>query len=209
MAHFEEAEAVDLPGHPHGQLCSTVDGYVEWLRGVLRPVAPKELVLVGHSLGGAIALCYAWKHPEEMKAVVTVGSGGRLRVHPMILEELEKIIPEPGRFPDFFGPGLTGVDPQLRQVLSRRMQENGPAAMLNDFRACDGFDIMDRLGEVPVPTLALCGDQDVMTPPKYSHFLGKSMPACRVEIIPGGTHYVALEKPGEVNRAITAFLASL
>lgn len=209
LKHFPGAEAVDLPGHPQGKPCSTVEGYVEWLRGMLRPSANKELVLVGHSLGGAIALLYAWKHPEEVKGVVTVGSGARLRVHPLFLEGLEKLIPDPGRFPEFFGPGLSGVDSDLQHVLSRRMLENGPAVMLSDFKACDAFDLMDRLGEITAPTLALCGDQDVMTPPKYSQFLGKSMPACRVEIIPGGTHYVALEKPGEINRSIAAFLASL
>jgi pimeloyl-ACP methyl ester carboxylesterase len=205
-AHFAGAEAFDLPGHPQGDLCATVDLYVEWLRGRLRPVREKELVLVGHSLGGAIALLYALKYPGEVKGVITVGSGGRLRVSPVILDALEKIVQEPERFPEFFGPGLAGVDPDLRQTLFKGMVENGPAVMLNDFRACDGFDIMDRLGEIDVPALALCGSEDVMTPPKYSQFLGRSMPDCRVEIIPGGTHYLAAEMPLAVNRAIQQFL---
>lgn len=209
MAHFSEAEAVDLPGHPHGNPCPTVDGYVQWLRDTLRSAGAKELVLAGHSLGGAIALLYALTYPGELKGVITVGSGARLRVSPVILEGLEKIIDDPDRFPDFFGPPMAGVDPELRQILQKRMAQNGPAVMLNDFRACDRFNIMDRLAGIGLPALALCGSEDVMTPPKYSHFLARSMPDCRAAIIPGGTHYLAAEMPAEVNRAIEEFLISL
>ncbi len=80
---------------------------------------------------------------------------------------------------------------------------------LNDLRACDEFDIMNRLGEIGVPTLAICGSDDIMTPPKYSHRLVEKIPGARAVIIQGGTHMVFAEKPGEVNAAIDEFLQGL
>ena len=207
--HFKNAIAVDLPGHPEGELPDTVDSYVDWLHDYVLKMDLQDLVLVGHSLGGGIALLYSLKYPERLKGVVTVGSGARLRVHPMTLEMLEKEIETPGQFGEFAALSLDLVEKGFADVLKQRTIENGPAVMLNDMRACDRFDVMDRLGEIQVPLLALCGDQDMMTPPKYSSFMVNSIKGAKAEIIPGGTHMVLAEKPGEINRAIEDFLIEI
>jgi pimeloyl-ACP methyl ester carboxylesterase len=206
---FEDSDAVDLPGHPEGDPCASIDGYVQWLRGTIRERAYREVVLVGHSLGGAIALLYALEHPGELEAIVLVGSGARLRVHPMFLEGLAKAEEKPKIFLEFLKTGHERIDPELIEVLLRRAKENGPAVTLNDLRACDAFDVMDRLGELRIPLLALCGDEDTMTPPKYSSYLAEKIPGARAVVIPGGTHMVFAEKPDEVNAAIDEFLRGL
>jgi len=207
--YFKGSLALDLPGHPQGNLIPTIDGYVEWLHKTIQNAGFRHLVLVGHSLGGGIALLYALKYPEEVKGIITVGSGARLRVHPMFLEALEKAIQDPSKFENAPNPAFDLIDPELASVLKRRSMENGPAATLNDMKACDQFDIMDRIAEINIPTLALCGDQDVMTPPKYSLYLAGHMPKAKALVIEGGTHMVYAEKPLEVNRAIDEFLQTI
>jgi pimeloyl-ACP methyl ester carboxylesterase len=206
---FEDAEAIDLPGHPEGEPCTSIDGYVEWLRGWIQERSYRDLVLAGHSLGGAIAFLYALKYPGDLKGIISVGSGARLRVHPIYLEELEKAIAKPALFLEFQNTGRELIQPELAEVLERRSIENGPAVTLSDLRACDEFDIMDRLSEITLPTLAVCGSDDVMTPPKYSQYLVEKMPEARAVVVPGGTHLVLAEKPEEVNRAIADFLKDL
>ena len=206
---FAEADAVDLPGHPEGEPCTSIDAYVEWLRDYSQERDYRNVVLVGHSLGGAIAFLYALRYPEDLEAIISVGSGARLRVHPMYLEGLEKAIRKPELFEEFQATGRELIEPELAEVLRRRGIENGPAVTLNDLRACDEFDIMNRLGEIGVPTLAICGSDDIMTPPKYSHRLVEKIPGARAVIIQGGTHMVFAEKPGEVNAAIDEFLQDL
>jgi pimeloyl-ACP methyl ester carboxylesterase len=206
---FEDAEAIDLPGHPEGEPRTSIDGYVEWLRDWIQERSHRDLVLAGHSLGGAIALLYALKYPGDLKGIISVGSGARLRVHPIYLEELEKAIAKPALFPEFLNTGRELIRPELAEVLERRGIENGPAVTLSDLRACDEFDIMDRLSEIALPTLAVCGSDDVMTPPKYSQYLAEKMPEARAVVVPGGTHLVFAEKPEEVNRAIADFLKEL
>ena len=109
----------------------------------------------------------------------------------------------------FTETSLNLVDSELAKIIARRMQENGLAAMLNDLRACDKFDIMDRLGDIDTPLLAVSGTDDVMTPPKYSQYLVDHMHNARTVTIPGGTHFVFAEKPEEVNRVIEDFLKTL
>ncbi len=207
--YFKDSIALDLPGHPQGDLIPTIEGYVEWLRNFVQSAGYRRVVLVGHSLGGGIALLYASKYPQDLAAIITLGSGARLRVHPMFLEGLEKVIKEPGAENPLTTTAFEKIDPELASVLKRRSAENGPAAALNDLKACDRFDIMDRLPQIAVPALALVGDQDMMTPPKYSQYLAAHMPQARVLVIPGGTHMVFAEKPREVNQAIEDFLQPL
>jgi pimeloyl-ACP methyl ester carboxylesterase len=206
---FANAEAIDLPGHPKGEPCSSIDDYVEWLRGFIQEKGYQDVVLVGHSLGGGIALLYALKYPNDLKGIISVGSGARLRVHPMYLEELEKAIREPNLFQELQDTGRELIDPELAEVLKRRRIENGPAVTLNDMKACDKFDIMERLNEIKVPTLALCGSDDIMTPPKYTHYLADKMPKAKAVVVPGGTHMVFAEKPQDVNQAFNEFLKGL
>ncbi len=206
--YFKDSLALDLPGHSQGELIPTIDGYVEWLRGWIQQKGLQQVVLVGHSLGGGIALLYALKYPKELKGIITVGSGARLRVHPQFLEGLEQVIKNPGA-ENPLNTAYDLIDPELAMILKRRMAENGPAATLNDLKACDQFDIMDRIAQITVPTLAVCGDQDVMTPPKYSQYLAGHLPKAKVVIIEGGTHMVFAEKPREVNQAIEDFLETL
>jgi pimeloyl-ACP methyl ester carboxylesterase len=179
---------------------------VEWLKGYIDEKGYKEVILAGHSLGGGIVLQYGLTYPKDVKALIPVGSGLRLRVHPFFLKALEEAIDDPARFETFIDPSYERVDPELTKILKHRVKENGPAAMLNDMRACDRFDIMEKAGDIAVPVLAICGTDDAMTPPKYSHFLADKLKNARVKIIEGGTHFVFAEKPDEVNRAIEEFI---
>jgi pimeloyl-ACP methyl ester carboxylesterase len=207
--HFQGSIALDLPGHPEGKLIPTIDGYVEWLRRFIQEKGLRPVVLVGHSLGGGIALLYALKYPQDLAGIVTVGSGARLRVLPSSLEELEKLVNNPSTYANTPDTAFDLIDPDLAAILKRRKLENGPAVRLNDMKACDHFDIMNQIGLIQVPTLALCGDEDTMTPPKYSQYLTNHLPGAKAVIIPGGTHMVFAEKPEEVNRAIEEFLKTL
>ena len=207
--YFEGSEAIDLPGHPDGEPCSTIDNYADWLHEYVTAKGYTDLVITGHSLGGGIALQYGLKYPEEIKGLICMGSGGRLRVHPTFLEGLENAIAADDESQRPIEGALDLIDPELRDIIACRLEENGLPVMLNDLRACDQFDIMDRLGEIDIPLLAVSATEDIMTPPKYSQYLAANMRNARSVIIQGGTHFVFAEKPEEVNRPIEDFLKIL
>lgn len=204
--YFSDSEAIELPGHPGGELCPTIEGYVAWLQQTIRQRGYKDVILVGHSLGSGIALLYALDHPQNLAGIITLGGGARLRVHPKYLAQLERALEVPSEADDFIKGGRERIAPDLAEVLEQRAEENGPAAFLNDMNACDKFDIMDRLDEIHLPVLALCGGDDVMTPPKYSEFLADRIAGAQAVVIPGGTHMVFAEEPDAVNAAIEKFL---
>lgn len=207
--HFPDADAINLPGHPDGESRNSVEGYVDWLRGYIQEMGYRDVVLAGHSLGSAIAQLYGLNYPDDLKGLILIGGGARLRVDPMYLEMLENAKNDPGMLGEFMEIGWELIDPELKEVLWKRALENGPAVFLNDMLCCDKFDIMDRVHEIKLPTVALCGSEDIMTPPKYSKYLANKIEGAREVIIEGGTHMVFAEKPDEVNQAIQEFLSSL
>jgi pimeloyl-ACP methyl ester carboxylesterase len=169
----------------------------------------ESVVLVGHSLGGAIALLYALSYPEDLVAIVCVGSGARLRVLPETLKILERAIDDPSLLAAMQRESFAKLKPELMNDLIARSEANGAASFLTDLRACDRFDIIDRLSEIATPTLAICGTEDVMTPLKYSQFLADRIEGAEVRLIDGGTHMVFLEQADVVNSAIAEFLEGL
>ncbi|MGD0856600.1 MAG: alpha/beta hydrolase [Dehalococcoidia bacterium] len=205
--HFLDADAVDLPGHPKGELCSSIEEYADWLHAYIQQKKYKDVIFAGHSLGGGIALMHAYKYPQDLKAIILVGSGARLRVLPLIIEAIKgKLNDKQGWIQDLVEPLYGTVDAKVRGILLPGLAAVGPAAQLNDFLCCDRFDIMDKVGLISVPTLAIVGDQDNMTPPKYAQYLVKNMQNCKMTVIEGGGHLAFLEKPGLVNMAIEGFM---
>ena len=206
LRHFRSAKAIDLPGHPDGKPCDSVDGYVEWVRGFIRARRYKNVVLCGHSMGGAIAMSYALKYPEELQGLVLIGTGARLRVNPYYLERCRE--PGDGNLPWLEGhlQYYSDVNAEVFPVIRQRALEVGPEVELNDLTACDNFDMMDRVGKIALPTHVICGSDDVMTPVKYSDFLTSSIEGASEAIIPGGSHFVHMEKYQKVNEEIEGFL---
>lgn len=91
IAHFPDAEAINLPGHlSPGKPCSSVEDYTDWLHNYILEHKYSEPILVGHSLGGAIAQMYALKYPQDVRALVLVGTGARLRVAPDFLSAMRR-----------------------------------------------------------------------------------------------------------------------
>ena len=209
LRHFRSAKAIDLPGHPDGKPCDSVEGYVEWVRGFIRARRYKNVVLCGHSMGGAIAMSYALKYPEELRGLILLGTGARLRVHPHYLERCRN----PG---ENNAPWLEGhlehyrdVDSDVFPVIRQRAAELGPEVEFNDLSACDRFDLMDRVGEIKLSTHVICGGDDMMTPTKYSEYLANSIEGASQAIIPGGSHFVHMEQFQAVNQEIEEFLSTL
>lgn len=202
--------AVDLPGH--GEAGSdgeeSIGAYVEHLFHLLQVLPGSAFCLFGHSLGGAIVQQFTLMHPQYVEALVLVGTGARLKVLPKILEGIQKRFGETVRMICNYA---------FSKKTSRDLIEKGIETMLNsrpnvlfgDFAACDRFDIMDRVGTIQVPTIVICGSDDVMTPPKYAHFLAEKISGARLEIIDGAGHMVMIEKPDEFNIRVLEFLTTL
>ena len=202
--------AVDLPGHGEagGDGEDSIGAYAGHLLNLVRALAGDVYCLFGHSLGGAIIQEFTLLYPQYVEALVLVGTGARLRVLPEILEGIQERFEETVRsICDYAFSKKTPRDMIEKGIES--MLQARPAVLYGDFAACNRFDIMDRVENIRVPTIVVCGGDDVMTPPKYAHFLVEKIEGARVEIIDGAGHMVMIEKPAEFNSRVMDFLETL
>lgn len=205
---FRDAEGISLPGHPEGQPKNSIPEYVDWLHDYIHDKNYGDIVLGGHSLGGGIAQLYALTYPSDLRGLILVGTGARLRVLPDTLSSLRNMVGNPSAWRSFIEASPQPSDPVLLSIREMRYKI-GSAVMLNDLLCCDKFDIMDKVQEIKLPTLIIVGTQDVSTPVKYAQYLKNKVTNSKMVVIEGATHNVMIEKPDEVNCAINEFLKSI
>jgi pimeloyl-ACP methyl ester carboxylesterase len=199
--------AVELPGHPIGSGLQSVDDYA---RVVERQIDEKGIthpIIVGHSMGGAIAIELALRR-RELRALVLVGTGARLRVRAEFLAKIKEDYEEAVKLLASWSVSPK-ADPIVAERTTRDLTKVKPEVTLGDFMACDRFDRMTSVADIACRTLIICGEDDRMTPLKYSQYLHETIRNSELAIIPGAGHGVMLEKPREFNRVLETFLASL
>jgi pimeloyl-ACP methyl ester carboxylesterase len=203
--------APDLPGHGKSEGIGhhTVEDYAQKILEFLTELEHYSVVLVGHSMGGAIAISIALQEPERVAALGLVGSGAKLRVAPAILNQAAN----PAGFEQTVhmitdASFSAKTNPRLKQLAMQRMLETRPAVLYGDLMACDQFDSSAQLSGLSMPALAVCGADDQMTPPRYSEFLREHISGARLAVVPDAGHMVMLEQPGVVSGLLTDFLHS-
>ena len=208
----EHTLAIDLPGHgeSRGDGEETIDAYASDVLGFMDELSIPRAVITGHSMGSAIALRLSLDYPERVHALILIGAGAKLRVHPKLIQccTSENTYPEAVSLVIewSFSPQ---ADQRLVELAGDRMVGTPHMVVHKDFLACKAFDDRERLNEIQQPALIICGSEDKMTPVRFSHFLIDVLPDARLEIIPDAGHMVMLEQPANVAALIKKFLEEM
>jgi 3-oxoadipate enol-lactonase len=201
----------DLSGHGDSDPISTEPGtetleaYADDVTAVCE--ATDADILCGNSMGGAIALWIALERDLDLEGLVLTDSGAKLGVDPAFLETLESDLES--AIETLHSPGTLFVEPTEELVArsSETMRAAGRSVVLRDFETCDVFDVRDRLDEIELPTLAICGEHDPLTPPEFHEYLTEALPNCTYHEIAEAAHMPMLERPEAFNDAVREFLS--
>lgn len=202
--------AVDLPGHGRsaGSGRASIEEYAGFVLDLARALRLESFVAAGHSMGGAVALQLALDNASRLRGLVLADTGARLRVLPGFLDGIRDAVASAIRmWAEWSFSGRASAT--LIQEAIRDFSDVDPRVFHRDLLACDGFDVMDRLAEIGLPTLVICGAEDRLTPPKYAQYLTDHIPGAELVVIPDAGHMVMREAAEEVTQAIAGFLALL
>jgi proline iminopeptidase len=188
--------------------------------------------VLGHSFGGHVALEYALRYPDHLSHLILLDTGGDSRwsrVH------APKVVLERGygarkaelvrRW--FHGETAPGAmfrnlmrlgpiyDPHMslialaRHAFRERQSKLAPEAFMFAGRTLlDGWTVMDRLGEIDVPTLVMAGRDDFIFPPECQQELAAGIPDARLRIVDRAGHNPHDERTDDVMAAIREFMPS-
>jgi pimeloyl-ACP methyl ester carboxylesterase len=205
LPRLADAVAVDLPGHggAGGPARREVAAYAADVAALARREGWVRPIVVGHSMGGAIALALALDGGLELGGLGLVATGARLRVHPDVLAALAE-----GRLPPALPGWMFGPSAPPDMVAGERGALEAAAAsgaLYADMAACDAFDVTARLGELRLPAAVVVGDADRMTPPRLAEALVAGWgrrEAIALTLVAGAGHYVVRERPDAVAEAL-------
>jgi pimeloyl-ACP methyl ester carboxylesterase len=203
--------APDLPGHGqsdrwHPPPEVSIAMYRDAVGTICAQIKVPKVILVGHSMGGLIALAAAAAWPERVAGLVLVGSGAKLAVSDEGLRRIREDFPHFNERMAKVAWSKTTPSETVERwagITFTADQEITEA----DFRAIQRFDGTGL--SIKTPTLVVGGADDLMTPPALSHALGTQIPGSRVAILPGCGHWMMLEKPDAFFAELDPFLASI
>lgn len=196
------------PGGPPGML-----GYAETVAEVIKELGG-PVHLLGVSWGGVIALQLALTSPELLRGMLLLGASrgaGRSAEAAERMRRQAELLAESG--PEEFARQRAPVllSPNADHALVERVVETMAAATRMPgyeyaTASMAATDHSDRLSEVSVPTLVLCGAHDSVTGPAESQALADGIPNAVYVSIAGAGHLANQEKPESVNAWITSYL---
>lgn len=198
---------VDLPGHgaSAGPGRDSIADYALDVVALLDALSLDSAIVLGHSMGGAIAQWLALEHPARIDAVVLAGSGARLPVNPALISGI--VEDPPGTVSSIVRWMWSKRAPEeLKRQSADIMLATDPTVIQADFMACAMFDVSQRLAEVTMPTLILAGENDKMTPLSLSQELARGILNSELAVLPGAGHMMLLEQPDRSASLIDAWL---
>ncbi len=214
------AIAWDMPGYGESEAVTpyTLAGLAQALERLIARVGGRRNVLLGHSLGGMVALeGYALFAP---------------RIHGLILSGTSPAFGKPdGAWQREFlrqrlqpldeGHTMRNLAPRLiAGMVGRGADPAGVALAIEAMSAVPGgtyraalaalvhFDRRATLPAIGAPTLVLAGADDANAPPAVMQKMAERIPGARYECLPGAGHLASMEQPGPFNEAVLRFLAA-
>lgn len=225
--------AIDLPGYGHSSRNKTdysLKNYAEMLKEFVEKKDLKNVILVGHSMGGQVAMHTVLQYPEAFKKLILIAPAGietftpqeaslmkSSYTAPMVVNTSDEQILANYKLNFYQFPDEAKA--MVEDRIQMKAAEDFPAyaeVVVNNIHAMLDEPVIDRLGEIKLPVLMIFGKKDMLIPNKYLHpsesienlvaVSKEKFPNLEVETIDEAGHFVNFEKAEEVNSVIKDFL---
>ncbi|MGI5403794.1 4-carboxymuconolactone decarboxylase [Streptomyces sp. CA-135486] len=196
----------DLPGHGGAPAhpATAVAELADRLLGALDELGIQRFGYVGCSIGGAIGIELALRHPHRMASLALVaasprfGTADEFRQRGVIvrtngLDPMARSAPE-----RWFTHGFAAAQPAIVEWAVQMVRTTDPGCYIAACEALAAFDVRAELGRIGVPTLVLVGSEDQVTGPAEARTLVAGIPDARLALVPGASHLAPVEQPAAV-----------
>jgi pimeloyl-ACP methyl ester carboxylesterase len=215
--HGHAVLAPDMPGHgrSEGEALATIPAIAQWIARLMDAAGLERAALVGHSMGGAIALEAAAAFPERISRIALLGTSLAMPVNKALLAAAKDEPETAHRMITgwSFGPrAKVGGNPAPGLWMSGGalavLARNRPGTLYAAFEACNRWTSgPEAAARVRCPTIVIIGGSDSMTPPRIGCQLADKIAGSRTVIVPNSGHMLMAEAPDTVLDALIEFFA--
>ncbi|MBX9589971.1 MAG: alpha/beta hydrolase [Hyphomonadaceae bacterium] len=215
--HDHAVLAIDLPGHGRsdGPPQEAITDMAQWIGRLMDAAGIKRAGLVGHSMGGAIAIEAAAAFPDRISRMALLGTALAMPVNDVLLTAAREAPETAHRMITAWALGpraKVGGNPAPGLWMSggsmALLGRNRPGVLYTAFAACNRWQSgPDAARRVRCPALVIMGSSDSMTPPKIGRTLAEAIPGSRTVTIPNSGHMMMAEAPDAVLDALIDFFA--
>ena len=175
--------------------------------------------ILGHSMGGMLALDFAARHPDRVRSLMLFGASAAFPppesdfAKNFIAETLAPL-ESGGTMADVASATIArhiapDADPEAAGLIRACLAETTPAAFRQTLACLATFDRRASLGGLAMPTLVLAARNDLNAPAAGVEKMAAKIPGARYHCLEAAGHFAHLERPEAFTAAITEFLASL
>ena len=187
-------------------------------RALLDHLEIRRAHVLGGFLGGMIAQELAVTHSARIASLVLVGTYARADAKRRMVLDLWKSMVElhvpaelriKKRLIWTLGDATLEQTDLIEAMWRFYLRDDAPMddrVFARQAQACIAHDALDRLGEIVAPTLVVCGEGDILTPPHMSRELTGRIKGARLVLLPNAGHLVAAELAPRFNRLVNRFL---
>ena len=217
----ESIHALAVTQRGHGDSSHPQSGYrfsdfAEDIAAFLDLVDVDKAVIVGHSMGSAVAQRFAIDHPQRVKGLVLVGSFATMRDNPAVEEFWETTV---SRITDPVDPAIarafqestisTSVPPEFYEMVVQESLKVPARVWREAFEGFPKHDLSGELHKIKAPTLIVWGDQDAFCPRSDQDKLESTISDSKLVVYPGIGHAVHWEQPRRFVSDLEAFIQGL
>jgi pimeloyl-ACP methyl ester carboxylesterase len=159
----------------------------------------ERCALVGHSMGGQIAIHIAARAPDRLSHLVLVSAAGIPR--PVSVSEAARFVAE-------IVPPRAWGELSFLPVIALDAMRSGPLTILQAARNIIRTDVRPLLSHVSVPTLIVWGSADPLTPVAHGQQMQQAISGAKLVVIDGAAHVPMVDRPREFASVVTAFIES-
>ncbi|MFN0276260.1 MAG: alpha/beta fold hydrolase [Chitinophagales bacterium] len=213
IEYFKSTHKVVIPILPLYELPleeTTVMGYVDYVERFVAYKKYGKVIVLGNSLGGHIALLYALRNSEKMKAVVLTGSSG------LFESAMGDSYPKRGDYEyikrkaevTFYNPkhATKELVDELYDIVNDRAKV---IRVIATAKSAIRQNLGEEVGKIAAPTLLIWGNNDTVTPPFVGEEFHKLIPNSQLIFIDQCGHAPMMEQPAEFNKHLELFLKNL
>lgn len=227
--------AIDLPGYGRsskGNTTSSLNDYAEVVLKVIDELRLKNVILVGHSMGGQVAVTTVLKSPDQFERLILLAPAGFETFQQeqatwlkavFTVESVEQATEEQIRAN--WALNFNSMPDDVEFMIQDRLKMRGAddfkvycQAVVGGMNAMLDEPIFDQLKNIKQKTLVVYGANDGLIPNKYlnpgltTEKVGESgaaqIPDATLKFIPECGHFISFDKPEEINEILLEFLSN-